>query len=202
MAKEGRERKPIWKRWWFWLLIIIIIGIASCGGGDEDTDTTTDQATEETTEEGKEPAKEEDKPKEEVMSIGQPATVGKFEYVIKGSSETNKFESGNQFIEDKTTTGKFIIVDYSVKNLDKEARMIDSELFRIKSGENEFEPMVDSDIMMILGDKNLFLEEVNPQMSREGQVVFEVPADLATYDLQVSSGVGWSGGESKTVKLK
>nr|WP_295969470.1 DUF4352 domain-containing protein [uncultured Bacillus sp.] len=195
MAKEGRVKKSIWKRWWFWLLIIIIIGIASCNaGGDDGTDTTTDQATEE----GNEPAKEEEA-KEETMSVGQPAQVGKFEYVIKSSSETKEIKGE---FTGKTTTGKFIVVDYSVKNLDKEARMIDSELFRIKSGENEFEPMVDADIMMALGDKNLFLEEVNPQMSREGTIVFEVPADLATYELQVSSGVGWSGGEYKTVKLK
>jgi hypothetical protein len=105
-------------------------------------------------------------------------------------------------IDSKTTTGKFIVVDYSVKNLDSKARMIDADLFRINSGGNEFQPMQYADIMMILGDKNLFLEEVNPHMSREGQVVFEVPADLATYDLQISSGVGWSGGEYKTVKHK
>jgi hypothetical protein len=194
MAKE-KERKPFWKRWWVWVLAIIIIGIASCGGGDEDT--ATDQQADQTEEA---PAKEE--AKEEVLSVGQPVTVGDFEYVVKGSSETNEIKSDNEFIESKTTTGKFIMVDYSVKNLDKEARMIDSELFRIKSGENEFQPMQDADIIMLLGEENLFLEEVNPQMSREGKLVFEVPADLATYELQLSSGIGWSGGEYKTVKLK
>ncbi|WP_428912116.1 DUF4352 domain-containing protein [Niallia sp. Krafla_26] len=192
----AKERKPIWKRWWFWILIIIIIGIASCGGGDEDTGT--EQQVEE---QGDTSAKEEET-KEELLSVGQPVKTGDFEYVVKGSSETNEIKSDNQFIDSKTTTGKFIVVDYSVKNLDSEARMVDAGLFRIKSGGNEFKPMQDGDIMMLLGDANLFLEEVNPQMSREGKIVFEVPADLATYDLQLSSGLGWSGGEYKTVKLK
>lgn len=194
MAKES---KPIWKRWWFWVLIIIIvIAFASCG--DDDEDTTTDQKAGEQSEKT---TKDEEK-KEEVLSIGQPVTLDKFEYVVKGANETNEIKSDNEYIESKTTTGKFIVVDYSIKNLDSEARMVDSELFRLKSGENEFKPMQDGDIFMILGDANLFLEEVNPQMSREGKIVFEVPADLDTYDLQLSSGIGWSGGEYKTVKLK
>ncbi|MBB6447938.1 DUF4352 domain-containing protein [Bacillus benzoevorans] len=194
MAKES---KPIWKRWWFWVLIIIIvIAFASCGGEDEDS--TTDQKAGELSDN----TTKDEETKEEVLSIGQPVTLKKFEYVVKGANETNEIKSDNEFIESKTTTGKFIVVDYTIKNLDSEARMVDSELFRIKSGDNEFKPMQDADIMMLLGDANLFLEEVNPQMSREGKIVFEVPADLATYDLQLSSGLGWSGGEYKTVKLK
>ncbi|SMQ81270.1 hypothetical protein SAMN05444673_4224 [Bacillus sp. OV166] len=55
---------------------------------------------------------------------------------------------------------------------------------------------------MILGEANLFLEEVNPQMSRQGKFVVEVPADLCIYSLEVSSGLGWSGGKYETIKLK
>jgi hypothetical protein len=193
----AKEKKPIWKRWWFWvLIIIIIIGFASCGGDDENTDT------QQQTEKQSETTTKKDETKEEVVSIGQPVKSGDFEYVVKNSSETNEIKSDNEFIDSKTTTGKFIVVDYSIKNLDSEARMVDADLFRIKSGGNEFKPMQDADIMMLIGDANLFLEEVNPQMSRDGKIVFEVPADLTTYDLQVSSGLGWSGGEYKTVKLK
>jgi hypothetical protein len=182
--------------------VLILIGIFASLGEDDSTTTTSEPVSESANEETNTETAKKDEPKEEVLSVGQPAKVGDFEYVVVGTSETNEIKSDNEFIESKTTTGKFIVVDYSVKNLDSKARMIDSSLFRIMSGGNEFEPMQDMDIIMLIGDKNLFLEEVNPQMSREGQIVFEVPADLATYDLQLSSGVGWSGGEYKTVKLK
>lgn len=53
-----------------------------------------------------------------------------------------------------------------------------------------------------MADGNLFLEEVNPGLSREGQIVFEIPASVENYSLEVSSGLGWSGGEVKSVTLK
>lgn len=80
--------------------------------------------------------------------------------------------------------------------------MMDGNLFKLKGNGAEFEPMNKAEVMMILGDKNLFLEEVNPQMSRSGKIVVEVPADLNAYNLKLSSGLGWSGGEYATVKLK
>jgi hypothetical protein len=55
---------------------------------------------------------------------------------------------------------------------------------------------------MIGDDKELFLEDCNPWMSRTGTLVFEVPADTATYNLAVDSGVAFAAGETETVKLK
>lgn len=76
-------------------------------------------------------------------------------------------------------------------------------MFIMKDSEGrEFEPMVDGDILMLLGDKNLFLEDVNPGLSRVGQIVFEIPAAVTSYTLEVSSGIGRSGGEYKEIKLK
>ena len=62
--------------------------------------------------------------------------------------------------------------------MDSEARKVDSDLFKIKTNDAEFKPMENRDTLGILGDKNLLLEKVNPQMSRKGEVVFEVPSDL------------------------
>ncbi|MBT2756722.1 DUF4352 domain-containing protein [Mesobacillus foraminis] len=134
--------------------------------------------------------------------IGDVVKAGDFEYVITAANEKQEIPGDGVFIESKTTSGKFVVIDYTVKNNDKEARMVDSNLFLLKSGKNEYDPMVDADIMMLLGDKNLFLEEVNPGLNRSGQLVFEVGADVKNYSLEVSSGLGWSGGEYSTIKLK
>ena len=49
-----KEKKPIFKRWWFWLIIaIILIGVIG-SNGDESTDTeTTTEIVEETLGRGK-----------------------------------------------------------------------------------------------------------------------------------------------------
>ena len=62
--------------------------------------------------------------------------------------------------------------------------------------------MVDGDIMMLLGDSNLFLEDVNLGLSRNGKIVFDLPNDVKSYSLEVSSGIGWSGVKTTTIKLK
>ncbi|WP_066248528.1 DUF4352 domain-containing protein [Neobacillus drentensis] len=147
--------------------------------------------------------KKADAAKKATYKVGNKFKVGDFEYVITSIKEDRVIKSDNQFIKNKETQGKFAIIDFTVMNLDKEARMVDSSLFLIKdSKDREYEPMVDGDIMMLLGDSNLFLEDVNPGLSRKGKIVFELPTDVKSYSLEVSSGVGWSGGKYKTIKLK
>lgn len=146
---------------------------------------------------------EKPKPKKKENQIGKPIKAGDFEYVIISATEDTTIKSNNQFIDNKETEGKFAIIDYSIKNLDKESRMVDSNLFQVKDKKgNKYDPMVDSDLIVILGESNLFLEEVNPGLSRKGKIVFELPSDITDYSLEVSSGIGWSGGKYKTIKLR
>jgi hypothetical protein len=201
MAKE-KVKKPFYKKWWVWLLAVIIIGNIANGGGEDETAST--EPKKEATETSTEPAKEEEPKKEEAKAfgVGEVVKVGDLEYTVTGSSEVTELKSDNEYIDPVKTEGKLIVIEYTVKNLDKEARMVDGELFKLQGNGAEFEPMNSAEVMMVLGDKNLFLEEVNPQLSRNGTLVIEVPADLTAYDLQVSSGIGWSGGDYKTIKLK
>ncbi|MGE7649133.1 DUF4352 domain-containing protein [Peribacillus frigoritolerans] len=41
----------------------------------------------------------------------------------------------------------------------------------------------------------MFWKKVNPGLNRKGTNVFEIPSDVTDYKLEVSSGIGWSGGE-------
>lgn len=193
----GKVIKKIFKWGFIGFVGLIILGVIVSIGEDEPV--STNEATE-TEAKPQEDTKEE--PKEEVYNVGQPVQTGDLEYVINSVGEVNEIKSDNQFIESKTTQGKFVVVDYTVKNNDKKARMIDGNLFIVKDADgNEYEPMADADIMMLLGDKNLFLEEVNPNLSRTGTIVFELGSDATGLTLQVSSGIGWSGGEYKSIKL-
>jgi hypothetical protein len=197
MSKTEKVKKPLWKRWWVWLLGIIVIA-AAAGGGEEDTVTKEETATETASSKSTEEPKKEEKKQE--FTIGQEVKVGKLSYIVKGVEETNKLSS---VLGEKTTEGKFAIVEVTVKNGDKKARIIDGEMFRILTADGtEYEPNAELDMYVNEGDIGFFLQEVNPNLSKTGKIVFELPADVTQYDLQVSSGFGWAGGEYETIKLK
>jgi hypothetical protein len=104
-------------------------------------------------------------------------------------------------LDDLTTTGKFVIVQVTVLNNDKESRMVDGSMFKLVGSDGtEFSAYSEAD-MYINSDLGFFLEQVNPKMTRTGKIAFEVPADASGLQLEVSSGLGWSGGEYEVINL-
>lgn len=196
-----KVKKPFFKKWWFWVIVVVIaLGAIGSGGSGDDkktADTSGKPAASDT-------AKKDDKKEEEkVYNVGDSVTAGKISVVINKVSEQKEFKSGNQFIKNVTTEGKFIVVEGKITNNDSDARTIDTNMFKlVDDKKREFEVYSKAELMMILGDKYLFLESVNPGMSRTGTFVFEVPADVATYSLKVYPGVGFKTGTPQTVKLK
>ncbi len=194
MQENIRKKKPIFKRWWFWIIaVVVIIGIWGSGGGDEG-DVKQAGSPGVTT-----PTKEAEK----IFAIGDSIDVGKFGITINSSTEQDKFHSDNMFIEDVTTEGKFVAVEAKIVNNDKEARTIDTNMFKLVDSQNrEFGVYSKAELMTILGDKYLFLESVNPGMSRSGVFVFEVPKDVNEYSLKMYPGILFKTGAPETVKLK
>lgn len=191
-----KKKKSILKRWWFWLIaVVVIIGIVgSIGGTEEDAKQTGSPGA--TT--AADPT-----PEEKVYKIGDSVEVGKFSITISSCTEQDKFKSDNMYIDDVTTEGKFIAVEAKIVNNDKEARTIDTNMFKLVDSQNrEFEVYSKFELMTMLGDKYLFLESVNPGMSRSGIFVFEVPKDVNEYSLKMYPGILFKTGKPETVKLK
>ncbi|WP_404997127.1 DUF4352 domain-containing protein [Caldifermentibacillus hisashii] len=107
-------------------------------------------------------------------------------------------------MEPATTDGQFVVIDIEAFNNDKETRMVDSSMFKIKDNQGrEFEPTTDTDVMMVLGDfADFFLQDINPGISKTGKLVFELPSDATSFSLEVSSGYGFAGGDYETIQLK
>ncbi len=195
MAKKEKVKKPFYKKWWVWLLAVIIIGSIASGGGEEETAST--EPKEEGSETSTEPAKKEEKKQ---FTVGEEVKVGKISYTVKAVEETNKITN---ILGDKTTEGKYAIVELSIKNYDKEARMADSNMFKIKTADGtEYSADPELDMYVNEGGIGFFLEDINPNLSKTGKVVFELPTEATEYNLEVSSGFGWSGGEYEQIKLK
>lgn len=196
-----KEKKPIYKRVWFWILVVIIIGAIGSQMGDgapATTEAATAPAATGTTENTIAATEAQTEAETEALyAVGDEVTAGDIGVVVNSVEEQESFESDNQFIDAVTTDGKFIVVDATLTNNASDAKTFSSMMFKIvdEQGRN-FEALTDANLMMILEDQNLFLESVNPGMSRTGVFVFEVPADVETYSLEISGGL-WSG--SKTV---
>jgi hypothetical protein len=196
-----KTKKPFYKKWWIWLIAIIIIGAVASSGEDSTSKDTkgSNEVAKKADAKTEEPVVEEKKE----YGLNQEVTVKEFVYNITKVEETTVLESDNMFIDDVTTSGEFLIVTASITNNDKKARMLDTSLVQLKDNQDrEFEPLSSGDAIMWLGDNLLFLEEVNPGLSRTGKFIFEVPTDVTSYSLEVGSGVGFAGGSFETIKLK
>ena len=140
---------------------------------------------------------------EQNFSIGDSVTVGKFEFMVNTSEEMTEIASGNEFIDNITTEGKFIVVNVTVKNNDTESRMVDGSMFTIVDNQGrKFSTLDDLELVTILENEYIFLDSINPGMSLTGTFVFEVPSDIEDYTLRVASGVGFTFGIYETINLK
>lgn len=204
MGKE-KVKKPFYKKWWVWLLAIIVV-IAFAGGGEEESSTKEETAENvAATENKKEKSQEDTKDEVKVAGIGEKATISDVSFTVNGIEETSEIKSGNQFIENATTEGKFIIADVSIENGQKEALTINSSFFMIKTEDDTtYEAVSSGEVMMAMGDEgtDFFLEQINPGLSKSGKVVFEVPADLDVSSAVLHCQTGFWGTESIEINLK
>jgi hypothetical protein len=174
---------------WGLSVIVIALFVTLMMGSSESTEST-------------EKSKKDSGEAKQTFKIGDNVKVEDFIYRVEGVEEKSRIESGNQFIDDVTTTGKFVIVDVTVTNNDKESRYVDSNMFKLlDSGGTEFSASNDANTL-INSDMGFFLEEINPKLNRRGKIAFEVPKDAVNLSLQVSSGLGWSGGEYESISLQ
>lgn len=197
-----KKKKPLFKRWWFWVLAIVIIGAIGSSGGDKETPKETSSAKQSVNE--TDTGSDDNKDAEQtIYQIGDSFETGDLDVTVLEVKERTEFKSDNQFIDAVTTQGKFIAVKAKITNNDTKARTLSSAMFKIIDDEGrEFETLTNANLMMILGDDNLFLESCNPGMSRTGIFVFEVPEDIGTYSLKVYSGTALAAKTSTIVKLK
>ena len=135
-------------------------------------------------------------PENPIISMGQAVTVGKFEYVVNSTTSTKELGTApfNQ-----TTNDEYLVVNLSIKNKDSESRIMDASMFEIiDTAGNVYEP--DGGAVVYL-DASFFLEDVNPGLTRTGDIVFEIPDGLSGLSLRVRSGVGFAAGTSEVIKL-
>src|SRR5699024_653126 len=161
MAKE-KKKKSIFKRWWFWLIVaIIVIGAISSNDSEQgDTEPSTEANVEEENNDNKDSnnqnndnTNDNESDDIEEVKIGEPAEIADVIIKDNGVEETDQISSGNEFIDDVTTSGKFVILDVTVENNKNDYITINSSFFKIYNDDGkEYDVNSDGEVMMAMGD--------------------------------------------------
>ena len=205
-ANVTKDGKPIYKKWWFWLIIVIVIAGAVGGGNKDETkekDTEKTAKVETKTEESKTEESAPKKSEKQVFGIGQDVTVGKVVYRVDGKEVADTV--GNEYVN-STAKGKFLVLNVTVTNNGDKAITVTDDFFKLYKGKTEFK--ADTTATMYAnqaanGDSAaFFLQELNPESTLSGKVVFDVSEDTIndpSTQLQVQTGV-W-GTQTEKINL-
>lgn len=192
MAKD-KIKKPFYKKWWVWVIAVIIVFAIAGGGGDD-----TDSAKEVEKNSDSAATKAEAKAEETVTKIGDTLKVGDVEFTVNGKETATNV--GGQY--GSNSQGTYLILDVTVKNVGNEAITTDTSFFKLKNGEKTYE--ADSTASMHTDlELKFFLQQVNPDLSNTGKVVFDVSDEVInSTELQLQVQTGIFGTETGIISLQ
>src|SRR5215211_7003044 len=180
------------RRTWLWLLIgaggclmllfIVLLGFGGCmaaiigssGGGG---------------------GVEEQSPEKKAAPIGKTVTAGNVEWTVQSVQEATELKSLGQ-----RKQGNFIIVDVIFKNNDDEPVTLDSASLAILDDKGRTSETDPDASMYVPTNQDLFLNQVNPGVSKQGRAIFNVAPDAKGLILQVGDTNPF-GGENAYVNL-
>lgn len=194
------QKKPFYKKWWFILIaVIVLISVFSGLGEDDETVSSSTDTNEPEAAEEKKDTKKEKKPE---FTIGDVVTVENLNYTVNSIEVTQSVGPSIYPTDAKDT---FLVVDLTVKNNGNEAIMIDTSNFKLIDGEKSFDPdsmgSISANQDAEGNSTGFFLENLNPDVSLQGTVVFDVTEDQAN-SATVQLGISKNIFSDKYTKIK
>jgi len=155
------------------ILVLVLLGIIG-GAVSPKSDNAAKAPSQTKQEEKKEPKAE--KAAATLPKIGQSASDGKFEFIIK-SVECNKQTVGtNQYLT-KTAQGQYCIVSLSVKNVGDKAQPFFSANQKLLNAQGQEYSTDDVATSYSNPDYATTFSNINPGNTVEGTIVFDIPKD-------------------------
>jgi len=109
---------------------------------------------------------------QKIYSLGEKVPVDDFVYTFT-NYETTNYVGGEYFGND--ANGIFVIFDLAVENQGAEADYINNEIYIIDDQGREFSQ---DDSSWVYLDDNFIFEELNPGLTKRGQIIFDVPENI------------------------
>ncbi|WP_214861511.1 DUF4352 domain-containing protein [Exiguobacterium sp. s161] len=138
------------------------------------------------------------KPVKKTYGVNDQVKVGKLTYVV---NDVKMVDTLSNVLGEKKTSGQFLVIGLTILNGDKEERFVDSNMFKVNVGDTEYSADTELDLYANEDGTGFFLETINPNIEKTGNIVFELPKQVKNPKLEVSSGFGWAGGQSKEIQL-
>ncbi|MGX9805812.1 DUF4352 domain-containing protein [Exiguobacterium acetylicum] len=138
------------------------------------------------------------KPVQKTYGINDKVKVGKLTYIV---NDVKMVDTLSNALGEKKTSGQFLVIGLTILNGDKEERFVDSNMFKVNVGDTEYSADTELDLYANEDGMGFFLETINPNIEKTGNIVFELPKQVKNPLLEVSSGFGWAGGQSKEIQL-
>lgn len=128
--------------------------------------------------------------------MGEDVTVGDVGWQVTNARQANELSS--QFGDSKQ--GNFVIVDFNFINNASEPTTLDTASLALFDGEGrKFEADPDA-YEYIDPSKNIFLEQVNPGVSQQGEAIFTVAPGANTFEIELGDADLFSN-DAKRVAL-
>ncbi|CAG7651682.1 DUF4352 domain-containing protein [Paenibacillus allorhizosphaerae] len=200
--------KPFYKKWWFWVVAVIVVFVA-IGNKPEDKTTPRNTVAEAVIAKQNADAEKAEKAKQAEVKKEQQPVIAKLDEEVKAKNlsfvvsepKITNVIGKNQFLQ-KKTENQYVVVKIKVTNNDKDARTIDSNMFKIKdSAGKEYSADSGADIYINESGNTFFLKKINPGLTASGHVVFEMPKDLKGLVITCDSGIGFMAGATAVVDL-
>lgn len=124
------------------------------------------------------------------VGVNQPASDGKFTFTVNDVN-CGETQIGKGFMKAEAK-GEYCIVSLTVENTGDEAQSLFSDAQFLYAGNRQFS--ADFDSSFALGKSGLLSEDINPGLSIEGSIAFDVPAGttptaVELHDSLLSGGV-------------
>jgi|HubBroStandDraft_6_1064221.scaffolds.fasta_scaffold525181_3 hypothetical protein len=130
-----------------------------------------------------------------LVAIAAPAgaavTVGGLKYSIKDVSVQYSF--GSDYMSQKPN-GEFIVVRLAISNVGSDPANISASDFQLHRGDTKY------DAANTMANTDFFLTKLNPGTSREGNIIFDVPAHTAAEKYQLLV-YGNNTGDNRSITL-
>lgn len=147
------------------LLTVLLAGgcaalLGSSGGGSEEEAAPADQ-----------PA----------VAVGQPVTAGDAVWTITEARQASQLTA--EFAEPEQ--GNFVVVNFDFTNNGSEAVTLDTASLTLVDSEGRESEADPDKFQYIPEERNIFLNNVNPGVTDQGQAIFTVAPDASGFKLQV-----------------
>jgi len=167
---------------WVFAVLIIIGALAGSGGTGDD------------------PAKSQNTPEPTTHSVGETFRVGEgaksIEYTITDVSVQDNVGSG---ITAEEADGVFVVIQIEMTNVGDESLSLSSNVFTLVDNQDRGYD-TDSDAILAIED-NVIFEQLDPGVTKEGTLVFDVPQDQSGRELKIEPAGIFSDAKEHYVSL-